>query len=501
MTETVRYTKIFAEDIAFGTSTQNVELQGGEVVALSELNLAHFHDSNDNVLYASSDGTTDDVFNYDAANDRLFVPEIAGGTGSGDDVRIKGTTHATPGSVTLNEDGGNVGIGIDTPTELLHLNGSGTTVLINESSTGDPQVLFELASVATFVMGVDNSDSDKFKLDNGGTLGANNDFVLTAAGLVGLGTSTPEASLHVFTSNSTVTPEVDADEIFVEASGDAGITIGSGTTSNSTLRFSRSTLATAGSVSYDHNNEVMLFSTNGSEVMRLESRGSLLLGASTESSFLGDSSIQVDSNGNGAHAIILQESDTIAHGMTQVSDTTTYGYIQYADSSSGGLKIAGLSETTNGMILQGNITTEETSDSDSSRGAVEVVGALKSGTSITALGDTGNVFSVRNNSTTVFIVNGDGDVSNSGGSTAMTTYDDYDDTKLLKAFKGVMDNDYRNKLGEWVDEHTAILERGGIITRGESGRWFISQRGLRGLIIDAIGQLDSRLRALESPGA
>jgi hypothetical protein len=51
---------------------------------------------------------------------------------------------------------------------------------------------------------------------------------ITSAGNVGIGTSSPTATLHVDTSNSAVTPNAEADDFFVESSGSTGITIGSG---------------------------------------------------------------------------------------------------------------------------------------------------------------------------------------------------------------------------------------------------------------------------------
>ena len=500
MTETVRYTKIFAEDIAFGTSTQNIELQGGEVVALSELNLTHLHDSNNNVLYASSDGTTDDTFNFDAVNNRLFVPEIAGGTASGDDVRIKGTTHATAGFVTLNEDGGNVGIGIDTPTSLLHAQGTNPEILVDESSTGDPKIAFALSSVDTFIMGIDNSDSDKFKLENGGTLGANNDFVLTSAGLIGLGIGTPEASLHVSTSDSSVAPQADADDFFIETSANTGLTIGSGTTSKGSIRFADSGSANAGYIQLDHNTNNMIFGVAGSDVAALTDDGTLLIGTVTDATAQVSGGIVLDQTTDSGRTAIFKATGNVAHGMTIWAETEVYGHIGPVANTTGGLYIEGFTEDEVGIRLFGYITTEDTSSLTTSDGGILLQAATKSGTTVANMASGANVLVVKNNSTAEFIVKGNGDLHNNGSAT-LQTFDDYDDAKLLKAMKGAIDVNYKQRLGAWVDEHLAILESAGVIIRGETGGWFISQTGWRGLVVDAVGQLDARLRALESAGA
>lgn len=497
MTETVRYTKIFAEDVAWGTSAQNVELQGGEVVALSEINLTYLHDSDNNVLYASSDGTTDDTFNFDPTNNRLFVPEIAGGTAAGDDVRIKGTSHATAGFVTLNEDGGNVGIGIDTPTALLHAKGTSPEILIDESSTGDPQLTFALSSVDTFVMGIDNSDSDTFKLESGGTLGANNHFVMTSAGKIGLGIVAPEAALHVFVSNAAIAPQSDADDFFVETSTATGITIGSGSSSSGNIRFADSGSANAGNIEFTHVSNHLVFGIAGNDILDITAKG-LLVSTNTDSADITGIGVVIN---NGINAIVLKNVGGVAHGMTSLVETDTYSTIGPVAVSDGGIEIEAFTDNEIGIELSAKITTEDTGTADSADAAIVLSGATKSGTSTVAMSATANIMSVDNSGTAVVLFKGDGDVHNSGGSTAMGVYDDYDDAKLIKAVKGVMDHDYGKRLGNWVEEHTAILERGGIITRGASGGWFISQRGWRGLLCDAIGQLDARLRALESTGA
>jgi hypothetical protein len=203
----------------------------------------------------------------------------------------------------------------------------------------------------------------------------------------------------------------------------------------------------------------------------------------------------VNQGTNDDHIAEFQSSD-IAHGITDIASTDTYAYMGKYAATVGGLDLAGLTETVVGVSIHGLVNTADTTSADNSAAAVHVESALRSGAGAGAFGATGNLFLVRNYQTSVFIVKGDGDVANSGGATAMTTYDDYDDVKLLKSVKAAMAPNYKATLGEWVNEHTDVLERTGVITRaGES--WFISQRGWRGLLIDAIAQLSRRIESLE----
>jgi hypothetical protein len=195
--------------------------------------------------------------------------------------------------------------------------------------------------------------------------------------------------------------------------------------------------------------------------------------------------------------IIAFQSSDVAHGITDFVTTDTYGCVRKVGLDSGGMLLIGLTEDTVGISLSGVATNAITTSLNNSVGAVLVQGSLKSGATYGALGSTANIVAVRNYTSAVFLIKGDGDVYNNGGSTAMVTFDDYDDVKLLTAVKGAMDVNYQKTLGEWINEHTEILERNGVITR-DGERYWVSQRGFRGLLIDAFRQVDARLSRLES---
>jgi len=74
--------------------------------------------------------------------------------------------------------GGNVGIGTTAPDNKLHMYKSDTGVMetanasmliLEQGSTGDTSIQFELAGGQLFSMGIDNSDNDNFKLLDGST--------------------------------------------------------------------------------------------------------------------------------------------------------------------------------------------------------------------------------------------------------------------------------------------------------------------------------------------
>jgi len=102
---------------------------------------------------------------------------------------------------------GDVGIGTAGPETALHLYTSGTSnkqLMIDQGSTGDAVMSFRLAGVSEYVMGIDNSDSDKFKIANSGTVGTSTLLTIDSSGNVGIGTDSPNQLLEISKNGSPV---------------------------------------------------------------------------------------------------------------------------------------------------------------------------------------------------------------------------------------------------------------------------------------------------------
>lgn len=92
-----------------------------------------------------------------------------------------------------------VGIGTITPSEILDIESNDATktaIDINNTSTGDPLIHFQVSNTTYFSVGVDNSDNDKFKI---GTtdLATVTSITIDAAGDVGVGDTDPAYPLEV----------------------------------------------------------------------------------------------------------------------------------------------------------------------------------------------------------------------------------------------------------------------------------------------------------------
>jgi hypothetical protein len=96
----------------------------------------------------------------------------------------------------------NVGIGTDDPIALLDIrrNSSETNsqLWIGQYGEGDATMSFKIDEGETYSLGIDNEDGDKFKISTSYSASSGNEVVtIDADGNVGIGTSAPEATLHV----------------------------------------------------------------------------------------------------------------------------------------------------------------------------------------------------------------------------------------------------------------------------------------------------------------
>ena len=98
---------------------------------------------------------------------------------------------------------GNVGIGTDNPVPALHVyqnntkGGTAAGLTIEQEGTGDAVLSFLLTGTERWKMGIDNSDSDKFKISKATNLSSNNALTIDANSNVGIGTTSPISVLEI----------------------------------------------------------------------------------------------------------------------------------------------------------------------------------------------------------------------------------------------------------------------------------------------------------------
>ena len=102
-------------------------------------------------------------------------------------------------------------------------------------------------------------------------------FVKGDTDRVGINKSVPNAKLHVTTADSGVNPNASADDLFVENDGHTGITIGSPSTGTGRISFGDPGDVQVGKILYDHSSNFLSFDTAGSERLRINNGGKLLI--------------------------------------------------------------------------------------------------------------------------------------------------------------------------------------------------------------------------------
>lgn len=77
------------------------------------------------------------------------------------------------------------------------------TAQTDDPSAGDPYMMFRVSGANDWSVGLDNSDSDKFKISSASSLGTSDRVTIDTSGNVGIATATPSYPLHVYQAAAT----------------------------------------------------------------------------------------------------------------------------------------------------------------------------------------------------------------------------------------------------------------------------------------------------------
>jgi hypothetical protein len=160
---------------------------------------------------------------------------------------------------------GNVGIGTSAPsTSKLHLQGStGTASAVRVESTGVNSDAYYIADndASVWTWGIDGGLGDAWVLSNAFGLGAPKMTVLTN-GSVGIGTTSPDGTLHVHTGSAgAVTAEASANDLVIENSGQGGLSILTPDANEGRLVFGSPSSNFGAFVDYAYNSSLMRVGT------------------------------------------------------------------------------------------------------------------------------------------------------------------------------------------------------------------------------------------------
>jgi hypothetical protein len=264
---------------------------GFDTIVLKENNLRiFFDDTSTTASYPRNDWR---ITINDSANGGASYFSIDDATGGRSPFRIEA---GAPNYSLYVDDYGRVGFGTSTPYVEAHIKDSDTpTVRLEQDSSGGwtPQT-WDMAGNESnfFIRDVTNGSKLPFRIQPGAP---SNSLFIAADGDVGLGTSSPSARLDVKNSagSSSLLVVQDGGKVGIgttspswlldieNSSGNADISIVSGTSNWSYLRMGDTDDDDVGYIAYANNTNSMIFATNASQAMRINSSGNVGIGTTS----------------------------------------------------------------------------------------------------------------------------------------------------------------------------------------------------------------------------
>ena len=180
-----------------------------------------------------------------------------------------------------------VAMGHGSPSQILHLKDSNPFLEIEGTTTSGDSGIFINANANHWLLRADNNASANiFTIKAGDTSSSTHIFALTNGGKCGIGTTSPDETLHVHKASAGSASSSSAAVITLENSDTAVLQFLCPSNKSAQLRFGDPDDTGAGFIDYNHSSNFLSFGTNGPERMRLDATGNLGIGDTNPDSIL-----------------------------------------------------------------------------------------------------------------------------------------------------------------------------------------------------------------------
>jgi hypothetical protein len=193
----------------------------------------------------------------------------------------------------------------------------------------------------------------------------------------------------------------------------------------------------------------------------------------------------------------LKSSADIDHGATTLTENDTYLFMRKGSGTLGGAKIVGISESLYGLWETGLVTTDTTIKNTATTGAVMICGSKISSGTDGDMGTDANLVVIRNNATTRFIFDAEGEMHSDAIIGVGDDWDDWDDLALAADLSRLP----KAKFNEMIKYRAEDFERAGLVTLStdENGlqHAFMRHKAILQFTMCCLGEVHHKLQRYE----